>query len=82
LYFFFFFLFLILKRFLIFIYLLFLVTGDYDPDYKDAGVTYEIIQSVIEETLQESGYYDSHLHHGNSKVKGRIQAKENILPKT
>ncbi|PVD29855.1 hypothetical protein C0Q70_09112 [Pomacea canaliculata] len=36
------------------------VTGDYDPDYKDVGITYEHMQSVIEDTLVQCGYYDQH----------------------
>ncbi|KAK7477969.1 hypothetical protein BaRGS_00030798 [Batillaria attramentaria] len=34
------------------------VTGEYDPDYKDVGFTYEYMQSIIEDTLVESGYYE------------------------
>ncbi|XP_041365130.1 serine/threonine-protein kinase Nek10-like [Gigantopelta aegis] len=32
-------------------------THQWDPDYKDIGITYEQMQSMIESTLVECGYY-------------------------
>ncbi|CAG5124973.1 unnamed protein product [Candidula unifasciata] len=29
----------------------------YDPDYKDVGITYEYLQTILEALLEESGYY-------------------------
>ena len=60
---------------------LFAVTGEYDPDYKDVGITYEHMQSVIEDTLVESGYYDIHsTHNGKGQQNGHRGAREKILP--
>ncbi|KAL8610125.1 hypothetical protein ACOMHN_024591 [Nucella lapillus] len=58
------------------------VTGEYDPDYKDVGITYEHMHSVIEDTLMESGYYDVHTatHNGHLKVTRHQGAREKILP--
>ncbi|XP_064613774.1 serine/threonine-protein kinase Nek10-like [Liolophura sinensis] len=44
-----------------------LVTSNYDPDYKDVGISYEQMQRMIEGTLVESGYYDM------SPARDRIQ---------
>lgn len=33
------------------------VTSFYDPDYKDVGITYEYMQTILEAALEESGYY-------------------------
>ena len=60
---------------------LFAVTGEYDPDYKDVGITYEHMQSVVEDTLVESGYYDIQTtHNGSIKLNGHSGAREKILP--
>lgn len=56
------------------------VTGEYDPDYKDVGITYEHMQLVIEETLVESGFYDLCVHPGNPKVNGNVGAKQKARP--
>ncbi|BFZ02359.1 hypothetical protein BsWGS_05398 [Bradybaena similaris] len=32
-------------------------TPFYDPDYKDVGITYEYMQTILEALLEESGYY-------------------------
>ena len=57
------------------------MTGEYDPDYKDVGITYEHMQSVIEDTLVESGYYDIHsTHNGKGQQNGHRGAREKILP--
>ncbi|XP_076465974.1 serine/threonine-protein kinase Nek10-like [Babylonia areolata] len=57
------------------------VTGEYDPDYKDVGITYEHMHSVIEDTLIESGYYDMHtVQNDNLKLKSHNGAREKILP--
>ncbi|KAL3832242.1 hypothetical protein ACJMK2_023902 [Sinanodonta woodiana] len=39
-----------------------LVTTPYDPDFKDVGITYEQMQSMIESVLVESGYYNMSPH--------------------
>ncbi|KAK7110811.1 serine/threonine-protein kinase Nek10-like [Littorina saxatilis] len=56
------------------------VTGGYDPDYKDVGITYEHMQCVIEDTLVKSGYYDIHTTHNNPQLNGHNGAREKILP--
>ncbi|KAK3775072.1 hypothetical protein RRG08_048282 [Elysia crispata] len=33
------------------------VPPSYDPDYKDVGITYEYMQTILEAALEESGYY-------------------------
>ena len=29
----------------------------YDPDYKDVGISYEYLQTILEKALEECGYY-------------------------
>lgn len=33
------------------------MTSNYDPDYKDVGITYEHLQTMIESALKENDYY-------------------------
>ncbi|XP_035825496.1 serine/threonine-protein kinase Nek10 [Aplysia californica] len=36
-------------------------TPQYDPDYKDVGITYEYMQTILEAALDECGYYKTTL---------------------
>ena len=33
------------------------MNNQFDPDFKDAGITYEQMQAFIEQLLMDSGYY-------------------------
>lgn len=37
----------------------FSVNNQFDPDFKDAGITYEQMQTYIEGILSDCGYYSS-----------------------
>ena len=42
------------------------VPPSYDPDYKDVGITYEYMQTILEAALEESGYYKVEANSGRT----------------
>lgn len=54
----------------------FSVNNQFDPDFKDAGITYEQMQSYIEGILSDCGYYSS-----LPSARGRTPPLGPILPR-
>lgn len=54
----------------------FSVNNQFDPDFKDAGITYEQMQTYIEGILSDCGYYSS-----LPSARGRTPPLGPILPR-